>query len=118
MKISFEIEGTLLADSAVQMLALSLNRSGFKFFWDRKKPYMRPMILTKRNEEDATDLEFKKMLDQFGFSVNDVVFTNGKPKSTFIDENAIDMHFDFDPEEVSEINNNCQGRAVLVGYYK
>jgi hypothetical protein len=118
MKISFELDGTLLADPSVQKLAESLNRSGFKFFWDRKKPYMRPMILTKRSEDDATDINFKKMLDQFGFSVNDVVFTNGRSKAEIIDEEGIDLHFDNSPDEVQLINKNCKNaKAVLVGYY-
>ena len=121
MRISFELDGTLLADPSIQLLASKLNSSGgFKFLWESKKPFLRPMILTRRNEDEnqITDLEFKKLLDNFGFSVSDVIYTNGRPTHEFIDENGIDMHFDFDPFQVSEINNKCQGRAVLVGHHE
>lgn len=118
MKVSFAIDGTLSEDEGVQTLATTLNKAGgFKFFWEGRSPFLRPMVLTSRSEEQwGDDLEFKKFLDYFGFSMADVVFTNHKSKSEFVDDLGIDLHFDDDPIEVDAINRQCKCRAVLVGF--
>ena len=118
MKVSFDVDGTLSEDEGVQTLATTLNRAGgFKFFWERGSPFLKPLVLTSRSEEKwGNDLEFKRFLDYFGFSMADVVFTDHKPKSEFVDELGIDLHFDSDPIEVDAINRNCKCRAVLVGF--
>ncbi len=97
-KISFDFDGTLSQDF-VQQLAKNKMDAGDEVF-----------IITKRSRDKGV-LEVAKKI---GIPEKNVIFTNHKPKWTFIKDLGINTHYDNVNDEIKEITEKTTTTVVKV----
>lgn len=115
MNISFDIDNALLGSEQVQALAKLL--SHIRRNLDRGYMLLSVSVITDRDRDEwEYSMSMKVMLDEFGLSVKDVHFTDGRPKVELVQELGIDVHLDSDPEAIAQINRKFPGKGWLVNY--
>ena len=97
-KVSFDFDGTL-SQEKIQQIAKDKIQTGDDVY-----------IITKRAKSKLV-LDVAKSL---GISEKNVIFTNHKPKWTFIKDLGIDTHYDNVNDEVKEIEEKTTARVVKV----
>jgi len=115
MNISFDIDNALLGNEQVQALAKLL--SHIRRNLDRGYMLLNVLVVTDRDRDEwEYSMGLKILLDEFGLSVKDVHFTDGRPKVELVAELEIDVHLDSDPEAIARINKEFPGKGWLINY--
>ena len=87
MNISFDIDSTLMQSDQVRELAKLL--SHIRRNLERGHLLLNVVMITDRaSEEWEYDYNFKRLVDSFGFSMNDVYFTDGRDKVELLNASA------------------------------
>ena len=96
LKISFDLDGCLLDNKFVKIIAHLFNNAGHQIW-----------ILTSRDPSQE-NRDVWNIADEFNIPADRVIMTNGTMKvHRFVDLN-LDIHFDNSWDEVVEINNRFQ----------
>lgn len=113
MKISFDFDGCLGELKSVQSLCRSMQHANQIAF--PAKPFNLVIITTRFEKVWKENHNFLHFIQDLGFTIDDVIFTNGIDKVHKIVELGIEMHFDDDNIEIELINEVKPGVGVLVG---
>jgi len=106
MKISFDFDGTL-SKTWFQRLARSLVDAGVEVF-----------IVTSRcnpkdeNEKPLVNKDIWAIGEYLRIPYENIFFTEGQYKATFLDRHEIDIHFDDNPDEIQVIQLLTSCKAV------
>ena len=97
-KVSFDFDGTLSEDN-IQKIAKEKIANGDDVY-----------IITKRPENDYV----KDVAKKIGIKESNIVFTNHKPKWSFIKDLGIDLHYDNVEDEAKEIEDKTSTKVELI----
>lgn len=98
--VSFSFD-RVLTEAKYQKMAMKL--------MENNKVY----ILTSRQKMDGVNV--LNLANNMGMKSNDVIFTSGKDKQSYVDKYHIDIHYDSDKEKVKNINDNSKnGKAFTI----
>ena len=96
--VSFDFDGTL-SEEAVQLIAKQRIKQGDNVF-----------IVTKRSPSE----EVYSLANKLGIKKNNIVFTSGEPKWSFLKRLGIDEHYDDVQEEIDEIHQKTLTKVYKV----
>lgn len=96
MKISFDFDGCLKENKLVRFICSIMLKDNDVF------------ILTSREEElnNNHNSDLLQVVNELGINKDNVIFTNGKLKGSYVLENKIDIHFDNSYDEILDINSH------------
>lgn len=96
MKISFDFDGCLKENKLVRFICSIMLKDNDVF------------ILTSREEElnNNHNSDLLQVVNELGINKDNVIFTNGKLKGSYVLEHKIDIHFDNSYDEILDINSN------------
>jgi hypothetical protein len=97
-KVSFDFDGTL-SQAKIKKIAKEKIANGDDVY-----------IITKRSEDDYV----KNVAKELGIKASNVIFTNHKPKWSFIKDLGIDKHYDNVEKEGNEIKNKTNAKVEIV----
>lgn len=97
-KVSFDFDGTL-SQAKVKKIAEEKIANGDDVY-----------IITKRSEDDYV----KGVAKELGIKASNVIFTNHKPKWSFIKDLGIDTHYDNVEKEGKEIEDKTNANVKIV----
>lgn len=97
-KVSFDFDGTLSQDK-IKKIAKEKIANGDDVY-----------IVTKRSETDLV----KDVAKELGIKESNVIFTNHKPKWSFIKDLGIDLHYDNVEAEGKEIEDKTNAKVEIV----
>ena len=97
-KVSFDFDGTLSQDK-IKKIAEEKIANGDEVY-----------IITKRAEDDYV----KGIAKELGIKASNVIFTNHKPKWSFIKDFGIDKHYDNVEKEGKEIEDKTKAKVEIV----
>lgn len=97
-KISFDFDGTL-SEENIQEIAKQKIKNGDDVY-----------IITKRPENDYV----KDVAKKIGIKESNIIFTNHKPKWSFIKDLGIDIHYDNVKDEAKEIEDKTSTKVKLI----
>jgi len=97
-KVSFDFDGTL-SQKKVKEIAKEKIANGDDVY-----------IITKRAEDDYV----KNIAKEIGIKASNVIFTNHKPKWSFIKDLGIDKHYDNVEKEGKEIEDKTNAKVEIV----
>jgi len=97
-KVSFDFDGTLSQDK-VKKIAEEKIANGDDVY-----------IITKRSEDDY----IKRVAKEIGIKASNVIFTDHKPKWSFIKDLGIDTHYDNVEKEGKEIEDKTNAKVEIV----
>jgi len=98
-RVSFDFDNTLSTIKGKMMAIREINKGNE--VW---------IITARRNDQNADVLKVAKELK---IPEKRIVFTNGKDKWTFVQENKIDKHYDNSNEQIKKINQNTKTKGII-----
>ncbi len=96
--VSFDFDGTL-SEESVQLIAIQRIKQGDNVY-----------IVTKRSPSE----EVYSLATKLGIKKNNIVFTSGEPKWSFLKRLGIDEHYDDVQEEIDEIHSKTLTKVYKV----
>jgi len=99
MNISFDFDGVLTNQSGRDMVEMMIER-GDEIY-----------IITARQSSRSADVF--EIADELGIELDHIIFTGGRDKWQFMDENEIAIHYDNNPEQIKKINENTKTKGKL-----
>jgi hypothetical protein len=97
-KVSFDFDGTL-SQEKIKKIAKEKIANGDDVY-----------IITKRTENDLV----KNVAKDLGIKESNVIFTNHKPKWSFVKDLGIDLHYDNVEDEAKEIEDKTNAKVEIV----
>jgi len=98
-RVSFDFDNTLSTIKGKMMAIREINKGNE--VW---------IITARRTDQNADVLKVAKELK---IPEKRIVFTNGKDKWTFVQENKIDKHYDNSTEQIKKINQNTKTKGII-----
>jgi len=99
MNISFDFDG-VLSNKEGRDLAEMLIDQGNEIY-----------IITARQSSRPGDVF--EIADELGIEMDHVIFTGGRDKWQFMDENEIAIHYDNNPEQIKKINEKTKTNGKI-----
>lgn len=101
-RISFDFDGVLTNEAGRQLLKQKMKQGDE--IW---------IITARRYPSDGNDsvLDFAR---ENNIPVENIIFTGGRDKYSFIQKYRIETHYDNNPEQIEKINRLTKSRGVLL----
>lgn len=99
MNISFDFDGVLTNEDGRILAEMAMD--------DGNEIY----IITARQPARSDDVF--KIADELGIEMDHVIFTGGRDKWQFMEENDIAIHYDNNPEQIKKINEKTKTNGKL-----